>query len=281
MTIMAKDQAFPELKNWGSTRAALHNYCKLLGAIRGAYSEPHPNWWHVSLRPYTSGLTTTKIPHPTNKEDHFSLSLDLRNHYVLLSFSNGNLHQYRLIDGLSVNELGNILIEELAAEKFQTRIAKEKYDNSEKNEYSIDDAEKYFSTLNQIVNVFQLFADGISGELSPIQLWPHHFDLSFEQFGKKRIPYEEEGESKEYKSQIAYGFAPPDDSFQEPYFYVNPFPFDANITKSPLSKGAYWFEKGWNGAVLPYSEISNNPEGENILKQYLLSAQKAELSLIE
>ena len=52
---------FPKLEDWAETRDTLHAYCKVLGAIRGACTAALPNWWHISLRLYTAGLTSTSL----------------------------------------------------------------------------------------------------------------------------------------------------------------------------------------------------------------------------
>lgn len=271
---------FPVLREWETTRNALHAYTKVLGAIRASFSEPHPKWWHVSLRPYTSGLSTTNIPHPSKEGQTFSISLELRNHYVLFSNSEGFVEQIRISDGPSPNQLFDGLCKMMVEDGIECQADNSKFENAEQQDYSIDKAEKYFLALSRSVNVMHEIKAGVRLETSPVQLWPHHFDLSFEIFGDKDVAYEEDGQSKSAKSQIGIGFAAFDAAHPDPYFYVNPFPFDDKITQEPLAPGAHWHLEGWKGACLPYAKLVEAEDGEQLLKDYLLGAIAIEKSLI-
>jgi len=268
MTTTAK---FPKLGDWAGTRQTLHAYCKVLGAIRGAFAPPHPKWWHVSLLPYTAGLTTTHIPFPEDAARSFSLSLDLRNHYALLSTSDGNVEQFRLMEGQTATALGELLISKLAGMGVEGEVARDKFEDDEAREYVMADAERYFSALSQVARIFKAFKGGLKGETGTVQLWPHHFDLSLELFGEKTVKTEE----GEYPSQIGFGFAPKDESQPAEYFYANPYPFEDAVTKEPLPEGVSWYTDSWKGALLPYGEIAEKADGEDILVAYLQAAYAA------
>ncbi|VAW30140.1 hypothetical protein MNBD_CHLOROFLEXI01-3554 [hydrothermal vent metagenome] len=54
-----------------------------------------------------------------------------------------------------------------------------------------------------------------------------------------------------------------------PYFYSNPWPFAADmLLDKPLPAGAKWHTAGWQGAILPYSELVDQPDAEARLLQF-------------
>ena len=272
---------FPKLDDFDETLSSIHGYSKLLGAIRESFSPPHPRWWHISLKQYTSGITTANIPHPQSQENTFSLSLDLRNHYVLYSSSKGKVTQIKLTDALPLADLESQIIMLMKADGISKGFDNTKFLDHPIKSYSIDQAEKYFIAINQFQNIFEIIHDTLPEEKSPIQLWPHHFDFSFEQFGNFSIDYEEKGEKFSAQSQIGIGFVPFDDLMGGAYIYVNPYPFEEKITKSNLASGAYWYQENWNGAVLPYSEIVNTKKGAEKLIEFLKVAIKIQGASIE
>ena len=73
-------------------------------------------------------------------------------------------------------------------------------------------------------------------EVSRVQLWPEHFDLSFE------MGSYDEGQ------RASYGASPGDDAHPEPYLYVAAW---GEIDRSD----PYWNDPAFNGASLPYREL--------------------------
>ncbi len=212
---------FPKLVGWKATRQTLHAYCKVLGAIRATFTPEQPRYQHVSLRLYTSGLTTTPIPHPADAKRTFALSLDLRNHYVLLSTSEGEVQQMRMSEGLSATQLGDELLSKLADLGVKGKVNKTKYKDDAPREYALDEAERFFTALSHIGHIFEQFKAPLKSENDPLQFWPHHFDLSFILLGNKTVKTVDDGG----QSQITFGFAPEDPGQPISYLSFNPFPF--------------------------------------------------------
>lgn len=273
---MMNKSPFPKLVDWRETRETLHAYCKVLGAIRAAFASELPRYQHVSLRLYTAGLTTTPITHPADPARNFSLSLDLRNHYVLLSTSEGEVQQIRMSEGLSASQLGELLIDKLGERGVEGKIDKKKYSDDEPRAYALDAAERYFTALSHIGRLFEQVRGELPGEKDPVQFWPHHFDLSFILLGNKTVTTME----GDYPSQITFGFAPDDPGQPSPYFYVTPFPFEESITHQKLPHGAVWHTALWQGALLPYAELAEKTNSEDRILEFLRSAYSVEKGLI-
>ena len=85
-------------------------------------------------------------------------------------------------------------------------------------------------------------------EASEVRCWPHHFDIAtLIDLGGGRT--------------IGVGMEPGDQYYDEPYFYVNlsPSPKPESATAA-LAGGGTWHTDEWVGAVLPGSQLGENPK---------------------
>jgi hypothetical protein len=76
---------------------------------------------------------------------------------------------------------------------------------------------------------------------SAVRCWPHHFDIA------TLI-------SVAPSKTIGVGLSPGDEFYDEPYFYVGPYPYPPLDALPPLASG-HWHTSPWLGAVLTGSEI--------------------------
>ncbi len=83
--------------------------------------------------------------------------------------------------------------------------------------------------------------------VSEVRSWPHHFDIAI-------YAALEEGDPEEARG-IGVGMSPGDESYDEPYFYINPWPhIDIAALPAPITPG-HWHTKGFVGSVATASEI--------------------------
>jgi hypothetical protein len=147
--------------------------------------------------------------------------------------------------------------------------ARQKFENDDPRQYDPDHAKAYFSALVNVEQVFRRHRANLSGDVGPIQLWPHGFDLSFEWFGTRMIESEEHGQKSSFPSQINLGFSPGEPSHPKPYFYSNPFPFEEEkLLDKPLPHGARWFTESWKGSLLEYASLVGHPNSDQKLIDY-------------
>lgn len=257
---------FPALENWEPTHPTLHWYAKAIGVIPRAHSEPHPKWWHISLKIQPEGLVTGNIPLPDGGT--FTIKMDLVKHAVVLETSSGDSQEIDMTAGLTSTQFGGQLIDAVAKLGLQGEYLREKFEDDGAREYDKSVTENFLTAVNSANQVFDQHRGTLSGDdIGPIQLWPHGFDLAFEFFGTKQVEYEEEGKMVKYPSQLNLGFSLGEPSHPEPYFYSNPWPFDESLTSAELPKGARWFTDSWQGTMLPYAEIAGDDmAGERILE---------------
>ena len=109
----------------------------------------------------------------------------------------------------------------------------------------------YFAQLQNYFFNANIILENISKNekiVSPVRCWPHHFDLAL------LITIEGNGSLDKSKT-IGVGLSPGDESYNEPYFYVSPWPYPENKEKLPKLNHGHWHKQGWFGAVLTATEI--------------------------
>ncbi|HVT37707.1 MAG TPA: DUF5996 family protein [Gemmatimonadaceae bacterium] len=94
---------------------------------------------------------------------------------------------------------------------------------------------------------------------SSVRLWPHHFDVGL------IIPIDA-------RRSIGAGYTPGDHHYDEPYWYVNPYPRPTGAAHPALDGGAHWHERDFFGAVLPWSACAASSAQGDAVASYLRSA---------
>lgn len=245
---------FPHLAGWSPTRDSLHMYSKFLGAVRADLAEPHPLWWHISLRVEKAGFGTGMLELPGGVS--FALSLDLEQHRLALT-AEGEVRSFvDLRDAPTGRQLGETALAALADLDTPPKTDRAKWDDEGTRVYRNEDAVAYRRSLTSTSELFEGFRGEIEGNTGPVQLWPHHFDLSFEWFSERMVSYGEGAEMKESPAQIGFGFSPGDDSHSEAYYYATPWPFDEALVDVEIPGDGRWLTAPWQGALLPYAAVA-------------------------
>jgi hypothetical protein len=111
---------------------------------------------------------------------------------------------------------------------------------------------------------------------SPVLAWPHHFDMA-------TLITTSEHDDPEKASSVGVGFAPGDDAYAEPYFYVTPWPYPAISDLPPLPGEGGWHTEGWVGAVLSGTElvgVGGGVDQERAARGFLSAAVEAGRTLL-
>jgi len=249
---------FPELDPdaIAVTRDALHAYARILGDWLKSTRAARKHWWHASLRPSLTGLTTGVI----HSNLDFEIELDLQASTVNVNVSNGK----RLCEelrGQPAPELAAIIRNFLdsagVSAKPQGVVADgdQPPDAAEFSGYSRDTANELAYALGAVSAALVAFRAGIREESSPIQIWPHHFDLSMIWLPGHKIPDQDPANEEYADKQMNFGFAFGDESFAEPYFYVTAYPLPDAMSQIELPAGTTWKSDGFSGAVLLYKDL--------------------------
>jgi hypothetical protein len=264
---MEKTAIFPDLSGFEATRDTLHAYSKVVGLVPRVHARPHPQWWHISLKVQPKGLFTSRMSLPQGGE--FWLVMDLFEHEVRLETTEGFVMSFSMTEGDTASEFGDQVLSALAHLGLEGAYDRQKFASDSPRPYDAEMAREYLNVLLEIDRIFKLHRSTLEGKSSPVQLWTHGFDLSFEWFGSRIVEQEEGGEVKQYPAQLSLGFSPGEPYHPAPYFYSNPWPFEKEtLLAQPLPSGARWFTDGWQGSLLPYSTQVGKEDAEDRLLEY-------------
>ena len=106
------------------------------------------------------------------------------------------------------------------------------------------------------------FAQNELADRGELRIWPHHFDMGF------WAPGEVDGKS------IGGGFSLGDSSYDQPYFYINPYGVDRPEGLTDLPVG-HWSDH-WFGAVLTSEEMDSwSGDNADAARNYIRAAVEA------
>jgi hypothetical protein len=249
--------AFPALPaDFEATRATLHAYANAVAALPRVHAVPHPKWWHISLKVRPDGLVTESMPLPDGGAVY--VRMDLRSDEIVVESSGRDRRSFPMDAGITATEMGDALIQAAAEMGLTGEYNRAKFENDDVRPYDGEHAAGLFEALVTAEAAIAGHRNRIGGEIGPIQLWPHGFDLAFEWFGTVMVPHEEDGEVTELPAQINLGFYPAGDA----YFYSNPWPFDGDaLLAIELPDGARWNTDGWEGSMFEYADLAGQPDG--------------------
>ncbi|MBE7469682.1 MAG: hypothetical protein DPW09_31635 [Anaerolineae bacterium] len=269
------------LADWQPTRDTLQTYSKVLGKIRRALTPPQKHWWHISLRMVPTGLTTTPIPISDADDDAtFEMILDLQQAQLLITTNRGENWQTPLT-GQSAQEFCDTVLAALAKLGVAVEIDRSLF--ADETPLSLDPAaaQKCGQALAAIDGVFKQFKAELPGETSPVQLWPHHFDLAVLWFSGRKVPGIDPADEENADEQMNFGFSTGDEGMPAPYFYATAYPWPADITAAPLPAGATWHTQSWKGGLLMYESLVGVEEPEQKLLAFLRAVQQAGSALMK
>lgn len=263
------------LNDWKKTRDTLQKYAQMVGAIRENSTVPHPHWWHISLRVTDNGLTTTPLPVVKNSTDKtFEVILDLENHKLRIESNYRELKQISLT-GQSLSALCDETCSLLTDIGVTPSVDKSKFMDGQQGKYDPDYVIKYWKALKEVNEIMNKFRDGLDGERSPVQLWPHHFDMSLSWFSGRLIPGKDPNDAESSKEQMMFGFSTGDDTISDAYFYILPYPVPEKFPNFEMPDGARWNTNGFHGGVLMYDTFANSNNPGVALLNYFKAFQEA------
>ena len=243
--------------NFEPTRATLHQYAHAVGVVPRAHAEPHDKWWHISLNVTPRGLETNEMA--LTDGGRFNVRLDLQSHEAVIEANGAAAAQIPLGAGMTATEMGDAILQAVSELGLDAEYARDKFESDEAREYDAAAATDFHGILLTMHEVFQRHRNRIGDRVSPIQVWPHGFDMAFEWFGTRIEEYEEDGEVQQHPSQCNFGFYPAGRA----YLYANPWPFESDtLLDVDLPAGAEWHSEGWQGSILHYDQLAGDPDGE-------------------
>jgi hypothetical protein len=264
------------LAAWQATRATLHGYANVLGDVRAALSPRQKHSSHRSLRVAAAGLTTTPIPYGALT---FELLLDLGAHRLVISNSRGEQWQ-QPVGGQAAGTFYDQVMGGLRLMGVQPPVERTKFAQSALGEYDAAAVERFWLALTQVDGLIKRFKGELRGETSDVQFWPHGLDLAMLWFSGRLIPGKDPNSPRDADEQMNFGFSTGDGGIPEPYFYATAYPLPAALPATALPEGVVWHNQGWNGAVLRYAALVEDPNAGERLVNYWRVVQAAGMALM-
>jgi hypothetical protein len=264
------------LAAWQATRGTLHGYVKVLGDLRAALTPRHKHSYHRSLRVAAAGLTTTPIPYGALS---FELLLDLSAHAVVITNNRGQLWR-QPVCGQPAGELFDYVTGALRLMGVEAPVDRARHAQSGPGEYDRAAVDRFWLVLSQVDALLKRFRGTLRAETGEVQFWPHGLDLAMLWFSGRLVPGQDPGKPADADEQMNFGFSTGDAGIPEPYFYATAYPLPPALPAAPLPEGVTWHTQGWQGAVLHYAALVEDPRAGDRLVEYWQAVQRAGASLM-
>ena len=237
--------------NWQTTRDAIHAYARVIGIIRGTYAPREKHWWHISLRPMADGWTTTPFQIGGNMVE---IMLNLKRDYVDIALASGGNFNLTL-RGQSALELYGEIQGAFSVAGIDLAVETGKF-RTDAIPYESEAADQIRIVQLQCALILQQLKGRFRLESSPVQLWPHHFDMSLVWLSGNLINGQDPADEEHADEQMSFGFGMGDGLVPEPYFYANAYPMPDGLRETKLPAG-YWPAEGFGGALLKHSDANS------------------------
>ena len=262
------------------SRLQLHYAIQFIAAIGSALAEPLPDYSHTSLEwnpeldVFVGAVIRAKIP--------FRVALDPIRLTSIILDQQGNsiaefpLHQTTMAEGLSWHKQE---ISKLGADA--DKVAFLSYPPDDFPDHPVAHGAVFDASeesarqelTNYYANTHQLLQELVATteDASSIHIWPHHFDIAT----LISLPGTKNGEP----ITIGIGLSPGDTSYEEPYWYVSPYPYPEMENLPTLYGNGFWHTQHWLGAVLTASRLATPTEDNGDIKAAETQKQQVEAFL--
>lgn len=231
----------PDLTGTAPTRSALHQAMQVLRAARLLGVEPLPNELEYSTIPTPDGATTGKLSFGG------ALRLDFRQGAIVYETAAGERFRVPLA-GHTQTSLFDAVFDALREEGHDLSPGREKITGTEALTFEPEPAARFATVMAWAHDVLARTKAHFLGQVTPIALWPHGFDLSTLWFAA--------GSDEQEDPHINFGFSPFTPDVGQPYFYATAWPVPTALPEQ-LPALASW-QATWStpGLIIPYDRAA-------------------------
>lgn len=248
--------ALPTLSDWKSTRDALHQASQVVGAIRVAIVEPLPNALQYSVKIIPNGISSGVLPDGGElKLDFASFNLSYeKDGKTLFHFDASGFNQVTLMTAV----LEQFKQQSISVEPSWSKIVVT-------SPFQVDKAigADYAQVLNTVFEAMAKFRAHLGGSMTPLVLWPHHFDLSFMWFVTSNT-------DEHTAPHLNFGFAPFSDDIERPYFYAYGWGDKTGYVDVALDPPAQASGRRWAGLYAAYDDMRTDESFTQTVEKMLM-----------
>lgn len=253
--------ALPRLTNWEPTRDALHQVAQIIGAIRVACSDHLANDLHYSLDLTANGFSSRTM--------RCGGVLQFNCRTMLLGFTRcGNTIFSLDVRGHSQVTIMQKLLATFSDCGYSIAPALKHITHDEPLALDTTLAAESLAALNAMYTALARFRARLGGFMTPLVLWPHHFDLAFLWFPTDRT-------NEHSDPQIAFGFAPFSAGLDRPYVYAYAWSKTTGYLDLPLQPPAQAVTDVYTGLCAAYDDLREADDFSATLESMLLGYQSS------
>jgi hypothetical protein len=231
-----------------------------VGAFRVACIDPQPNDLHFSLELTKSGFSTSTMRCGGVLE--FDLSA------LQLKFSRcGGTVFTQSAQGHSQDSLARALIAIFQDSGYSISPSMKRITQGGILEFDPALAQDYLLVLDRLYTALARFRARLGGFMTPLVLWPHHFDMGF-------IWFPGGGFDEHADPQISYGFAPFSDGLERPYIYAYAWSKATGYIQVEVDAPAQAITEGYTGLYVAYDDLREASDFDAALESILLEFQR-------
>ena len=273
-----------------SKKMTLHLFFQILGKIRLKLTPRKNHWWYATEYVSTQGITTDAIPYDEGMNT-FDMTINVHQHQLEVRTSKGEFASFSLLNGISVADFYQQLMEILQRFNIAVSIVDKPYDVTidkpfgeitEYHHYEESYTQDFWRTLLWVDGVFKEFSGRFYGKTCPVHLYWHSMDLAITRFSGEQAPPMPAGarlsDKDAYSHEcISFGFWAGDENVPEPAFYSYTYPSPEGIDQEPLrpSEALWGDSNGSPMALLTYHHLLQTADPRTALLDFLESAYTA------
>ncbi|TDO37298.1 DUF5996 family protein [Paractinoplanes brasiliensis] len=282
---------WPRLRvaDWTDTRDTLHMWTQIVGKVRMAYAPPVNHWWHVTLYPDASGLSTSVIPYG---DGVFDMAFDFLAHRLRLRTGDGGSAEV-VLEPKSVAAFYAETMDALASLGLTPRIHAVPNEvepaipfAEDKTHCSYDgaSAQLFWRQLLQAQRVLEKFRSEFAGKASPVHFFWGAMDLAYTRFSGRHAPPHPGGApncppsvmQEGYSHELAsFGFWPGGGA--EGAFYAYAYPEPGGYAE----RNAAFYDPDLRECLLPYETVAAADDPDETLLTFLRSTYLAAADLAD
>lgn len=265
------------------SRVQLHYAIQFIAAVGSALAEPQPDYshtsigWNPELQIFVGELIKTDKP--------FQVALDPVSLTSLILDEGGqkiaefSLNQKTLEEGMNwhkdeIGKLGadadKVVFLSYPPDDFPDHaIAHGAPFDASSEKSGRQELANYYANTHQLLQEIVANNEGAS----PVHIWPHHFDIA------TLITLDDTKDGQ--PMTVGVGMSPGDTSYNEPYWYVSPYPYPKTENLPPVDGKGFWHTQHWVGAVLTASKLERGEAQQAQVQSFLDSAVEAAKTLLQ
>jgi len=257
--------SLPALQNWDATRKALHQAAQVVGGIKKVSVQPLPNYAHLGLYITKDGLTSGHL------QDGAELRLNLLDSNIVYTSPKGDIAKVAL-QGHSQTSLTDAVLKVMSDAGHSAQPKRDELVDKTPLAVDVGIATEYQQSLYSIYTAITRFRARLIGNMSPVIVFPHGFDVSFLWFKR--------GSEEGTDPHLNFGFSPGSAGFPRPYIYSYASPLPDGYFNLKLPALAHFVQNPWKGIVINYDKLAAESDHETVLEQSLMDIHAAVAPLL-